>query len=59
MVKKSLIFLLIILGSFKCAYANKSYNWNNVILAIADIESGYDEKIVSPFGKFVGLSTVN
>lgn len=58
MVKRFLVVLIIFLNSV-ISHANESYNWNNVILAIADVESGYNEKIVSPCGRFVGYLQIS
>lgn len=59
MIKKILVFLIIILSSIGNSRANELYDWNKVILAIADVESGYNEKIVSPCGKFVGYLQIS
>ena len=41
MAKRILVFLIIILSSIGNSRANELYDWNKVILAIADVESGY------------------
>ena len=59
MIKKVLITIVIIFSSIGYSHSNENYDWNNVILAIADVESGYNEKIISPCGKFVGYLQIS
>lgn len=58
MIKKILVLILFILSIGK-SYSSETYNWDKVILAIADIESGYNENVISPCGKFVGYLQIS
>ena len=57
-LKKILITLIIIILNMPLIKSN-NHNWDDVIDAIASVESNYDEKIVSSCGRFVGYLQIS